>query len=113
MTTNRISTFFLVVFLFFYVEQNQAFSEVFVPPGCVDLTAPINGAVGVAIDTNITWEQEDDALGYRITVSTVTPTAGNIANNLDVGNQLSFDPAADLPVNTIIFVQIIFRYNIT
>ncbi|NER15981.1 T9SS type B sorting domain-containing protein [Spongiivirga citrea] len=111
MTTNRISAFFLVVFLFFYVEQNQAFSEVFVPPGCVDLTAPINGAVGVAIDTNITWEQEDDALGYRITVSTVTPTAGNIANNVDVGNQLFYDPAADLPANTIIFIQII-PYNL-
>ncbi len=111
MTTNRITSFLLVAFLFLYVDKNQAFSNVFVPPGCVDLTSPSNGAVDVAIDANIVWEQEDDALGYFITVSTTGPTTGDITLNEDVGNQLFYNPPVDLPANTLVYVLIV-PYNL-
>src|SRR5690606_26746666 len=43
-----------------------------VPPGCTTITAPVDGATDVALDTDITWDAVEDATGYRITIGTTS-----------------------------------------
>lgn len=50
-------------------------------------------------------ELRSRATGYRITIGTA-PGIGDIENNLDVGNVLSFNPIVNLPFSTEIFIQI-------
>jgi hypothetical protein len=77
-------------------------------PNCVSLANPQNGATGVLIGSDITWENESGASGYRITVGT-EPTGGSITNNEDVGLTNIYDPGT-LPFNTMIYVKVI-PYN--
>jgi len=80
-----------------------------VPPLCTALSTPVNGAVNVALDTDLSWNPTGNVDGYRITVGTVSG-GNNIIDNLDVGNVITFDLPADLPENTEIFVTIV-PYN--
>lgn len=75
------------------------------PPACTMVTNPVDGATNVNIATNIRWNYSPTATGYRISLSTV-PGAGNIVNDQDEGNVLSYNPILDLPPSTQIFVQI-------
>lgn len=79
------------------------------PPDCTAMTSPINGAVNVNVGTNISWSYAPRATGYRITIGTA-PGLGDIENNLDVGNTLSFNPTADFPPATQIYVRVV-PYN--
>ncbi|AKA34668.1 gliding motility-associated C-terminal domain-containing protein [Flagellimonas lutaonensis] len=73
---------------------------------CVRLINPLNGATNVSVTTDLTWETEPIADGYRLTVA--TSSGGNdILNNVDVGNATTYDLATDLPANTQIFVTIV------
>ncbi|WP_051336140.1 BspA family leucine-rich repeat surface protein [Aquimarina latercula] len=79
------------------------------PPACTTLTIPLNGAVDIAIGSNLTWSSSFNADGYRLTVGT-SSGATDIINNQDVGNVTTFDLLADLPEGTEIFVTIV-PYN--
>ena len=74
-------------------------------PTCTSLSAPLDGATNVAVDTNLSWNSVSDVTGYRITVGT-TPGGTDIINNQNVGNVTTFDLPNDLPENTTIFVTI-------
>ena len=65
----------------------------------------MNGATDVSVFTNIFWQYAPTATGYRISIGT-TPGGTEIENNLDLGNSLNFNPAAQLPANTTIYVRI-------
>lgn len=75
------------------------------PPACTIMSNPANGAINVNIAANISWNYSPNATGYQISISTVSGT-GNIVNDLDIGNVLSYNPILDLPPSTQIFVQI-------
>ncbi|MEP0132203.1 MAG: T9SS type B sorting domain-containing protein [Eudoraea sp.] len=79
--------------------------DVIIPPACTVVTNPVDGATNVNIATNIRWNYSPTATGYRISMSTV-PGLGNIVNNQDLGNVLSYNPILDLPPSTQVFVQI-------
>lgn len=79
------------------------------PPSCTQLNAPVNGSTGVNVGANLSWNYAPRATGYRLTIGTA-PGLGDIALNLDVGNVLSYNPPADFPAATEIFVQIV-PYN--
>ncbi|NER15764.1 T9SS type B sorting domain-containing protein [Spongiivirga citrea] len=74
-------------------------------PECATLSSPPNGAMGINIATNVSWNYVLGATGYFLTLETI-PGTGNIANNIDVGNVLSYNPPVDFPNNTEIFVRI-------
>lgn len=90
-------------------SQSFTTENVTVPPDCTEMTAPTDGAVDVIVGTNISWRYAPKATGYRITIGTA-PGAGDIVSNLDVGNVLLYDPPADFPPNTTIYVLIV-PYN--
>ncbi len=79
--------------------------DVINPPACTIMSNPVNGAINVNIAANISWDYSPTATGYRISMSTVSG-AGNIVNDQDVGNVLSYNPILDLPASTQIFVLI-------
>ncbi len=87
--------------------ESESFTTVDVttPPGCTEMRNPDNGAVNVNIGSSISWNYEPTATGYRITIGTA-PGLGDIVNNLDLGNVLSFNPPGDLPTSSDIYVQI-------
>ena len=78
-------------------------------PDCTALLSPVNGEINVTVGTLITWAYASRAIGYTISIET-SPGLGDIINNQDVGNVLVFDPPANLPPETEIYVQII-PYN--
>ena len=73
-------------------------------PECTQLTAPLDGDTGVNVGTNLSWSYAARATGYRLTIGTA-PGLGDIELNLDVGNVLSYNPPADFPPATEIFVR--------
>ena len=75
------------------------------PPACTMMSNPVDGATNINIATNISWNYSPTATGYRISMSTV-PGAGNIVNNLNVLNVLTYNPILDLPPSTQIFVEV-------
>lgn len=78
-------------------------------PDCTNLTDPLNNAVDVVVTSDLSWDPISNADGYRITVGTTT--GGNdIVDNEDVGNNSTYEFAADLPEDSDIFVSII-PYN--
>ena len=104
---------YVTITLFFFsgisdiVCGTESFTTVAVttPPGCATLRNPVDGATGVNIGTNVSWNYVPTATGYIISLGTA-PGLGDIVSNLDVGNTLSYLPPADFPVNTTIYVNI-------
>ncbi|AUP79614.1 BspA family leucine-rich repeat surface protein [Flavivirga eckloniae] len=78
-------------------------------PDCTNLTMPANGAIDIAVDSNLEWLAIANADGYRITAGTASG-ASDIINNVDVGNVTTYNIPANLPEDTTIFVTII-PYN--
>jgi gliding motility-associated-like protein len=79
------------------------------PPACTNLLVPTPNAVGVALDTDISWIPLGEATGYRLTVA--TSSGGNdIVDNVDVGANSTYDLPDDLPENTTIYVSVV-PYN--
>lgn len=106
-----------VVALFFtcslfgnHSSYNFEENKLFLPPACTPLTFPLNGSVDIPIDTNIVWEEENVATGYILRIGT-TPMGTDIANDIDVGNVLSYDHPVDLAINTTYYV-LITPYNL-
>ncbi|NKI31645.1 BspA family leucine-rich repeat surface protein [Croceivirga thetidis] len=78
-------------------------------PECTVVIDPLNMAIDVPIDSEISWSSIENATGYRITIGTA-PGLGDIVNNEDVGNITVFEFSENLPENAEIFVLII-PYN--
>ncbi|WP_377765326.1 T9SS type B sorting domain-containing protein [Croceitalea marina] len=81
----------------------ENFSET---PECTTLNRPLNGAIEVNAGTNITWNYSARATSYILSIGT-TLGGTDIADNIPVGNILTYNPPANLPTNTEIFVEII------
>ncbi|MEX0272999.1 MAG: Ig-like domain-containing protein, partial [Flavobacteriaceae bacterium] len=79
--------------------------EVLTPPACTTVATPADGATGVNGATNISWNYTPTATGYRLHIGT-TPGGGDILNNADVGNVLTYNPPTDFPPNSQIYVQV-------
>ncbi len=71
---------------------------------CSDLVSPFEGEMDVNINTDISWSEALNAVGYYITIG--TSSGGNdIADNIDVGSVTVYDPNG-LPCASDIFVLI-------
>ncbi|RXG27299.1 T9SS type B sorting domain-containing protein [Leeuwenhoekiella palythoae] len=79
------------------------------PPACTTLTSPVDGAIDVALDVELSWNASAEATGYLLNVGT-SSGGTQIIDNLDVGNQTVYNLTENLPENTEIFVSII-PYN--
>ncbi len=77
-------------------------------PGCTSLANPIPGAIGVPLNSDISWASVPGATGYKLTVGTSSGET-DILDNVDVGNVTSYD-VGTLPYQTTVFV-VITPYN--
>ncbi|MCB0373148.1 MAG: T9SS type B sorting domain-containing protein [Muricauda sp.] len=89
-----------------FVFTTEALST---PPTCTQMTSPLDMSINVNPNTNISWSYQYGAEGYSISLGT-TPGGGELLNNYDAGNALSFNPPVDLPPETVIYVTIV-PYN--
>ena len=111
------STIYVTVTLFFFqgispipcATESFTTIDITTPPGCTFMRNPLDGATNVNIASSISWLYAPTATGYRITLGTA-PGLGDIVNDLDVGNVLSFNPPGDLPTSTTVYVEIV-PYN--
>ena len=74
-------------------------------PDCSVMLTPMDGQTGVNVGTFIQWSYAPRATGYLLTLGTA-PGSGDIVDQLDVGNTLTYDPPTDFPPGTEIFVLI-------
>jgi gliding motility-associated-like protein len=72
---------------------------------CTMLSNPLDGTNDVSVDTNISWNSINDAIGYTLTIGTSSESS-DILNNFDVGNVESYNPIENLPENTTIYVKV-------
>ena len=107
---------FVTITLFFFNQPNivcdiQSFTTAALTevPDCVPSTLPSNNANNINTSTNISWSPASGAFGYILSIGT-TLNGSEILNNLDMGNNLSYNPPTDLPSEANIFVNII-PYN--
>jgi len=80
-------------------------ATVTVPPPCTILSSPTNGSLNVNVASNISWNYAPTATGYDLRAGT-TPGGNDLIGDTDVGNVLTYNPLADFPPNTQIFVTI-------
>ncbi|WP_420571514.1 gliding motility-associated C-terminal domain-containing protein [Kordia sp.] len=79
------------------------------PPSCVAVTAPVDGAVDVDEDSDIAWGSATGGpTGYKISIGT-TPGGTDILNEFDAGLVTTYDPGT-LAYATTFYVTII-PYN--
>ena len=76
------------------------------PPPCTQMTFPADGQTNVSIQTVVGWRYSPTATSYRISLGT-TPGGTDLVNNVVVIGDLFYNPVADLPPDTEIFVTII------
>lgn len=100
-----------ITLFFFNLSDIECPSETFrteditAPPNCTLLSNPLDAAIDINVATSISWNYEYGATEYIVTIGTA-PGLGDIVNNLDVGNTLTYNPVNDFPLDTEIFVQI-------
>jgi len=107
------SLIYVTITLFFFDQSNivcssQSFTtrNVTTVPDCTQLTAPLDGEIDVNVGVNLNWSYAARATGYRVSIGT-SPGSGDIVNDLNLGNTLSYDPVSDFPPETEIFVRIV------
>ncbi len=61
------------------------------PPVCTTPVSPLDGAAGVSIDADLTWDVAAGATGYLLYFGTDNPPT-NLENGTDLGNATSYDP---------------------
>lgn len=91
--------------------QEQSFTTQVAPPSCTSMSNPAVNATNVAVTTALTWTAAAGASGYYLTVGT-SLGAGQIMNNVDVGNVTTYNPAGDFPYLSLIYVKVV-PYNAT
>lgn len=87
-------------------SQSFTTEDVITIPACTQSTFPVNEAIGVPIDTSISWLYATRATGYIINIGT---TAGgtDVINGQNVGNVLTFNNPNNLESETTYYVTII------
>lgn len=75
-------------------------------PACTALSIPSNGSVDVPLDINFEWVASADTENYILTAGT-SAGAGDILNNVSVGDVTEYDLTDNLPLGQTIFVKII------
>ena len=110
------TTIYVTIPLFFFDQDNivcpsQSFTtqNVTTLPGCAILLNPEDGDSNVNVGTNLSWSYAPRALGYHLTIGT-SPGIGDILNDFDVGNVLTYNPVTNFPPSTTIYV-LIAPYN--
>lgn len=73
-------------------------------PECAILTSPLNGAIDIPVNTNLTWEPVLFARGYRLTVGTAAGF-NDVVNDITV-NDTSYEFATDFNTGETIYVTI-------
>ena len=84
----------------------QSFTTQASLPVCTTITAPLNNAVNVPVNTSISWTAITNATGYKLTLGT-TPNGNDILNNESVGNIVSYNLNNNLPFDVVIYVSVI------
>ncbi|WP_421949749.1 hypothetical protein [Phaeodactylibacter xiamenensis] len=74
------------------------------PPACTSLSSPLNGAIDVSVDADLSWTAVPDATGYRLSMGT-TSGGVDILDDVDVGNVTTYDPGM-LPYGATIYVTL-------
>ncbi|MFP2996988.1 BspA family leucine-rich repeat surface protein [Spongiivirga sp. MCCC 1A20706] len=74
-------------------------------PECTQLTAPLNGATDVPVNTNLAWDSALFARGYRLTVR-VDPGNITLVNDVTV-NDTFFEFASDFSGGETVYVTLI------
>jgi len=89
----------------------ESFSTINVtkPPPCTRLIEPVDSGTNVSVSQNLSWAYAPTATGYRVNIGTEAGVF-DIANNIDVGNVLSYNPPLDFELEEEIFVKIV-PYN--
>lgn len=110
------SSIYISLTIFFFNAENIACTtetfrtiDVTTPPTCTTVKSPVDEATNINVASAISWDYAPTAKGYRMTIGT-TMGGGEILNDFDVGNVLSYKPTLDLPFSTEIFIRII-PYN--
>ncbi len=80
-----------------------------VVPICGELDSPSNGAPDIAVTSNLDWSAVATATGYKISIGT-SSGATDVVDNLDLGNVLVYNPAANFLSNTTYYVTVV-AYN--
>ena len=78
-------------------------------PDCTTLISPLNNTIDVSTMSDISWNADLHADGYRISVGT-TPNGIDIVDNEDVLSLTTYTFSENLPSETLIYVSII-PYN--
>ncbi|APQ18260.1 T9SS type B sorting domain-containing protein [Maribacter hydrothermalis] len=104
---------FVTITLFFFNQPNivcnsQSFTTTTLSeaPNCTTINFPQENAIDVNTGTSINWSASPSATGYFLSIGT-SINGGEIIDNLDVGNNLSYTPPVDLPEETTIYITII------
>ena len=107
---------YVTITLFFFNRPNivcDSFSfrteDVVTPPNCTTLSGPLDGSAGIPIASSIRWDYSPTATGYRIAIGT-SSGGSEILPLTNVGNTLLYNPLADLPEETDIYVRVV-PYN--
>ncbi|WP_339628063.1 T9SS type B sorting domain-containing protein [uncultured Maribacter sp.] len=107
---------YVTITLFFFNQPNivcdsQSFTTAILSeaPECTTFNIPQENAFNINTATNITWNASVSATGYFLTIGR-SMNGGEIVDNLDVGNTLSYNPTADLPEETTLYISVI-PYN--
>ncbi len=75
------------------------------PPLCTSLVKPLDLQFNVPVGTPIEWAYASKATGYRISIGT-EPGSTDIADDVDVGNLLSYRLPVELPEDSQIYVRV-------
>jgi hypothetical protein len=78
------------------------------PPGCTHLTDPVNGAVDIKLNSNISWAAVTGAAGYWLQVGTTSGGTEILDDN--VQQATTWDPQVDFEGGATIYVTVM-PYN--
>ena len=75
-------------------------------PGCATAVAPLNGATGVAISSNLEWGAVTNATGYKLYLGTNNPPT-NLVNGTNLGNVTLYNPTNDFSYSTVYYWKVV------
>jgi PKD repeat protein len=90
-------------------ETKVNYITVVAVPSCTSPVAPLNGAAGVSITSDLSWNSVASATGYTLYLGTDNPPT-NIVNGTNVGNVTLYNPAADFTYSTVYYWKVV-PYN--
>lgn len=79
--------------------------DVMTPPNCTTLNQPLPGAEDVNSGEELVWDYAPTATGYKLSIG-VTEMGEELLAETDIGNNLSYRPVENLPLNTRLFITI-------